>query len=64
MKAVAYANVDCAVAGPGFYAASTPQLDTLLKEVAREVSHILWYQVTYVTLLLYSLSLSLLTLKT
>lgn len=37
VKAVAYFNVDCAVAGPGFYAAATPQLDMLLKEVTREV---------------------------
>lgn len=37
VKAVAYINVDCAVAGPGFYAAATPQLDLLLKEVAQEV---------------------------
>lgn len=37
MQAVAYFNVDCAVAGPGFYAAATPQLDKLLKEVTKEV---------------------------
>ncbi|KAI5074216.1 hypothetical protein GOP47_0010815 [Adiantum capillus-veneris] len=37
VKAVAYLNVDCAVVGPGFYAAATPQLDMLLKEVAKEI---------------------------
>ncbi|MCO5559815.1 hypothetical protein L7F22_013419 [Adiantum nelumboides] len=37
VKAVAYLNVDCAVAGPGFHAAATPQLDMLLKEVAKEI---------------------------
>eukprot|EP00250_Pteridium_aquilinum_P021645 c25187_g1_i3 orf=413-2740(-) len=37
VKAIAYLNVDCAVAGPGFYAAATPQLDNLLKEVTKEV---------------------------
>ncbi|CAN1772798.1 Probable glutamate carboxypeptidase AMP1 [Linum perenne] len=36
-KAVAYLNVDCAVQGPGFNAASTPQLDDLLFEVTRKV---------------------------
>lgn len=37
VQAVAYFNVDCAVAGPGFYAAATPQLDKLLKGVTKEV---------------------------
>lgn len=37
-RAVAYLNVDCAVAGPGFYASATPQLDELLKRATQEVS--------------------------
>lgn len=37
VKAIAYLNVDCAVAGAGFYAAATPQLDMLLKEVTKEI---------------------------
>ncbi|KAH7443677.1 hypothetical protein KP509_02G045700 [Ceratopteris richardii] len=37
VRAIAYLNVDCAVAGSGFFAAATPQLDMLLKEVTREV---------------------------
>ncbi|KAL0729683.1 hypothetical protein Bca4012_025776 [Brassica carinata] len=36
-RAVAYLNVDCAVSGPGFRASSTPQLDELIKQAAREV---------------------------
>ncbi|KAE7998641.1 hypothetical protein FH972_003166 [Carpinus fangiana] len=36
-RAVAYLNVDCAVAGPGFYASATPQLDELLKRATQEV---------------------------
>ncbi|XP_073108965.1 probable glutamate carboxypeptidase LAMP1 isoform X2 [Elaeis guineensis] len=32
-RAVAYLNVDSAVAGPGFHASATPQLDELLKQV-------------------------------
>ncbi|KAK4783990.1 hypothetical protein SAY86_018358 [Trapa natans] len=36
-RAVAYLNVDCAVAGAGFHAASTPQLDQLVLEAARQV---------------------------
>lgn len=36
-KAVAYLNVDCAVQGPGFFAGATPQLDTLLVDVAKMV---------------------------
>ncbi|RAL53610.1 hypothetical protein DM860_012225 [Cuscuta australis] len=36
-KSVAYLNVDCAVQGPGFYAAATPQLDDLLLEIAKKV---------------------------
>ncbi|CAI0406555.1 unnamed protein product [Linum tenue] len=36
-KAVAYLNVDCAVQGPGFNAAATPQLDELLFEVTKKV---------------------------
>lgn len=36
-KAVAYLNVDCAVQGVGFFAASTPQLDKLLVDVTRQV---------------------------
>nr|CAB3478261.1 unnamed protein product [Digitaria exilis] len=34
-RTVAYLNVDSAVAGPGFYASATPQLDELLKEARR-----------------------------
>ena len=37
-KVVAYLNVDCAVAGAGFYASSSPQLDGLLMEVSKQVS--------------------------
>ncbi|KAL4200403.1 hypothetical protein AMTRI_Chr03g149430 [Amborella trichopoda] len=37
-KAVAYLNVDCAVQGPGFFAAATPQLDSLLVEVTKEIN--------------------------
>ncbi|WKA01483.1 hypothetical protein VitviT2T_019764 [Vitis vinifera] len=36
-EVVAYLNVDCAVQGPGFFAAATPQLDNLLIEVAKKV---------------------------
>eukprot|EP01018_Ginkgo_biloba_P002095 Gb_06073 [translate_table: standard] len=36
-KAIAYLNVDCAVAGSGFFASSTPQLDELLKEATKQV---------------------------
>ncbi|CAM6090069.1 unnamed protein product [Calypogeia fissa] len=36
-RAVAYINVDCAVAGPGFGAAATPQLDDLIRQVTKEV---------------------------
>eukprot|EP00249_Psilotum_nudum_P016054 c25636_g2_i1 orf=268-1953(+) len=37
VKAVAYLNVDTAVAGPGFFAAATPQLDRLLEEITKKV---------------------------
>ncbi|KAK1421096.1 hypothetical protein QVD17_23193 [Tagetes erecta] len=37
-KAVAYINVDCAVQGPGFFAAATPQLDDILFEVTKKVT--------------------------
>lgn len=37
-RAVAYINVDIAVAGPGFDASSTPQIDKLLKHVTQQVS--------------------------
>ncbi|KAK9078575.1 hypothetical protein SSX86_002632 [Deinandra increscens subsp. villosa] len=37
-KAVAYINVDCAVQGPGFHAATTPQLDDILVEVTKKVT--------------------------
>nr|GEU40816.1 probable glutamate carboxypeptidase AMP1 [Tanacetum cinerariifolium] len=37
-KAVAYINVDCAVQGPGFSAATTPQLDDILIEVTNKVT--------------------------
>nr|XP_043632513.1 probable glutamate carboxypeptidase AMP1 [Erigeron canadensis] len=37
-KAVAYINVDCAVQGPGFFAAATPQLDDILVEVTKKVA--------------------------
>ncbi|KAK4483639.1 hypothetical protein RD792_010840 [Penstemon davidsonii] len=36
-KVVAYLNVDIAVAGPGFEAAATPQLDELLIQAAKQV---------------------------
>jgi len=36
-RAVAYINVDCAVAGPGFFAFATPQLDNLLTEATKQV---------------------------
>ncbi|XP_058722349.1 probable glutamate carboxypeptidase LAMP1 [Vicia villosa] len=36
-RAVAYLNVDCAVAGPGFYASATPQLDELIKKAIQKV---------------------------
>lgn len=36
-RAVAYINVDCAVAGPGFIASATPQLDNLLREATKQV---------------------------
>ncbi|KAH7651215.1 N-acetylated-alpha-linked acidic dipeptidase protein [Dioscorea alata] len=36
-RAVAYLNVDSSVAGPGFYAAATPQLDELLREATKKV---------------------------
>ena len=39
-RAVAYLNVDSSVAGPGFYAAATPQLDELLREATKKVSSI------------------------
>eukprot|EP01018_Ginkgo_biloba_P000168 Gb_33027 [translate_table: standard] len=35
--AVAYVNVDVAVMGPGFFPQSTPQLDVLLQDVAKQV---------------------------
>ncbi|XP_031475387.1 probable glutamate carboxypeptidase LAMP1 [Nymphaea colorata] len=36
-KAIAYLNVDIAVAGPGFHAYATPQLDDILKQVTQQV---------------------------
>ncbi|XP_076933017.1 putative glutamate carboxypeptidase LAMP1 [Bidens hawaiensis] len=36
-KAVAYLNVDVAVAGAGFHASATPQLDQLIIEVTKQV---------------------------
>ncbi|KAJ0986389.1 hypothetical protein J5N97_004745 [Dioscorea zingiberensis] len=36
-RAVAYLNVDSAVAGPGFHASATPQLDDLLKKATKQV---------------------------
>ncbi|CAN6456802.1 unnamed protein product [Victoria cruziana] len=36
-KAVAYLNVDAAVAGPAFNARATPQLDDILKQVTQQV---------------------------
>eukprot|EP00268_Persea_americana_P049431 TRINITY_DN5301_c1_g1_i1.p1 TRINITY_DN5301_c1_g1~~TRINITY_DN5301_c1_g1_i1.p1 ORF type:complete len:720 (+),score=139.20 TRINITY_DN5301_c1_g1_i1:101-2260(+) len=36
-RAVAYINVDIAVAGPGFDASSTPQIDKLLEHVTQQV---------------------------
>ncbi|GLJ26434.1 hypothetical protein SUGI_0510010 [Cryptomeria japonica] len=36
-RAVAYINVDCAVAGPGFFAFATPQLDNLVEDATRKV---------------------------
>ncbi|EPS58906.1 hypothetical protein M569_15905, partial [Genlisea aurea] len=37
-RAVVYLNVDISVAGPVFQASATPQLDELLREVAKQVS--------------------------
>eukprot|EP01018_Ginkgo_biloba_P016603 Gb_09577 [translate_table: standard] len=37
-RAVAYINVDCAVAGPDFFASATPQLDNLLIEATKKVA--------------------------
>lgn len=37
-RAVAYINVDCAVAGPGFFAFATPQLDNLLQQAMHKVA--------------------------
>lgn len=37
-SAVAYINVDCAVAGPGFNARASPQLDDLIMEVTKQVT--------------------------
>lgn len=36
-SAVAYLNVDFGVAGPGFNAAASPQLDELLIEITKQV---------------------------
>ncbi|XP_010555869.1 PREDICTED: probable glutamate carboxypeptidase 2 [Tarenaya hassleriana] len=36
-NAVAYLNVDCAVQGSGFFAGSTPQLDSVLVDVLKQV---------------------------
>lgn len=36
-RAVAYLNVDSAVAGPGFYSYATPQLDELIIDTSKEV---------------------------
>ncbi|XP_050216841.1 probable glutamate carboxypeptidase LAMP1 [Mercurialis annua] len=36
-RAVAYLNVDCAVAGAGFHASATPQLDELIKQATQQV---------------------------
>ncbi|KAI4377079.1 hypothetical protein MLD38_014765 [Melastoma candidum] len=36
-RAVAYLNVDCAVSGPGFHVASTPQLDEIIRLAAQQV---------------------------
>lgn len=36
-RVVAYLNVDVAVAGPGFDASATPQLDELLKQATQQV---------------------------
>ncbi|CAK8533916.1 unnamed protein product [Lathyrus sativus] len=36
-RAVAYLNVDCAVAGPGFHVSATPQLDELIKKAIQKV---------------------------
>ncbi|KAJ0751667.1 putative glutamate carboxypeptidase [Helianthus annuus] len=37
-KVVAYLNVDIAVAGAGFQASATPQLDQLITEVIKQVN--------------------------
>lgn len=37
-KVVAYLNVDIAVAGAGFQASATPQLDQLIIEATRQVN--------------------------
>ncbi|XP_077246597.1 peptidase M28 family protein [Tasmannia lanceolata] len=36
-RVVAYINVDCAVAGPGFHASATPQLDQLLVDATKQI---------------------------
>ncbi|GAB2265727.1 Lysosome-associated membrane glycoprotein 1 [Dionaea muscipula] len=36
-RVVAYLNVDCAVAGPGFHVSATPQLDELLKQASQQI---------------------------
>ncbi|KAK3161905.1 hypothetical protein QOZ80_1BG0082920 [Eleusine coracana subsp. coracana] len=38
-RTIAYLNVDSAVAGPGFYASATPQLDELLKDASKQVQN-------------------------
>ncbi|CAK8533789.1 unnamed protein product [Lathyrus sativus] len=36
-RAVAYLNVDCGIAGPGFHVRATPQLDELIKKAIKQV---------------------------
>ncbi|GJN17710.1 hypothetical protein PR202_gb04803 [Eleusine coracana subsp. coracana] len=39
-RTIAYLNVDSAVAGPGFYASATPQLDELLKDASKQIGRL------------------------
>lgn len=43
-QAVAYLNIDTAVAGPGFHAAATPQLDDVIRHAAGLVRTTLWHK--------------------
>ncbi|GJM93172.1 hypothetical protein PR202_ga09703 [Eleusine coracana subsp. coracana] len=39
-RTIAYLNVDSAVAGPGFYASATPQLDELLQDASKQIGRL------------------------